>query len=112
MPTYPAARRSVSSARLRCSLLAYGSKASLRRAELRNKRYIPAVPRSRIPAIIVKSNTLDSSRLSRRGTSWMQNRAFLKESSVENLSFFQREMVAGGYLSSYENKNNENKTRN
>ena|GEM_PF-3556453 len=42
----------------------------------------------------------------------MQNRAFLKESSVENLSFFQREMVAGGYLSSYENKNNENKTRN
>lgn len=31
----------------------------------------------------------------------MQNRAFLNMSPVENLSFFQKEMFAGSYLSSY-----------
>jgi hypothetical protein len=32
----------------------------------------------------------------------MQNRAFLKVSPVENVSFFQKEMFEGSYLSSYE----------
>jgi hypothetical protein len=31
----------------------------------------------------------------------MQNRAFLKVSPVENVSFFQKEMFEGSYLSSY-----------
>ncbi len=31
----------------------------------------------------------------------MQNRAVLKVSSVENVSFFQKEMFEGSYLSSY-----------
>jgi hypothetical protein len=33
----------------------------------------------------------------------MQNRAFLKVSPVENVSFFQKEMFEGSYLSSYQN---------
>jgi hypothetical protein len=32
----------------------------------------------------------------------MQNRAFLKVSPVENVSFFQKEMFEGSYLSSYQ----------
>ena len=41
----------------------------LHRAEVTDVFYTPAVPRPNSPAIIVKSNTPDSSRLSRRGTS-------------------------------------------
>jgi hypothetical protein len=37
----------------------------------------------------------------------MQNRAFLKVSPVENVSFFQKEMFEGSYLSSY-NPSKEN----
>jgi hypothetical protein len=40
----------------------------LHRAEVTDVFYTPAVPRPNSPAIIVKSNTPDSSRLSRRGT--------------------------------------------
>ena len=40
----------------------------LRRAKLTDVLYNPTVPRPNSPAIIVKSNALDSSRLSRRGT--------------------------------------------
>ena len=39
----------------------------------------------------------------------MQNRAFLNMSSVENLSFFQRKIFTGGYLSCYKEKNIETK---
>jgi flagellar biosynthesis/type III secretory pathway protein FliH len=52
----------------------------LRRAKLTDVLYNPTVPRPNSPAIIVKSNALDSSRLSRRGTEIQATK--LKESAM------------------------------
>jgi hypothetical protein len=57
--------KSLAQEKLRSSLLAYGSKASTASG---GGVYTPTVPRPNSPPIIVKSNTPDSSRLSRRGT--------------------------------------------